>query len=143
VGNITVKPIDQVVAKWKARAGGASQDLVLGIQHPRRPQAETAAAAATTWAAGVQQAISAGTFAKKVLAGHEKYLRNATGKGAARYTDGVAKGVTDFQAGISPVLSVLSGLTLDPRLPRGDPGNVSRRCAPVCAALRAMKVGKS
>lgn len=141
VGNITIKPIDQIVNKWANRAGAAGQDYVIGVQNPRRPQAASAAAAAQTWATGVQQAVTHGTFAKNVVAAADKYMRNATGKGAARYPDGVSKGKPDFQEGITPVIAVLSNLNLSPRLPKGDPGNITNRVAPVCAALRAMKTG--
>jgi hypothetical protein len=142
VGNITIKPVDQIVTKWANRAGGAGQDYVTGVQNPRRPQAETAAAAASTYAAGVQGAITNGTFAKNVLAAKDKYMRNAVNKGAARYPDGIQKGQSDFQTGIQPVLTTLSNLTLSPRLPKGDPANITNRVAPVCAALRKLKTGK-
>jgi len=142
MGNITIKPISQIVTKWQNRAGGAGADYTTGVQNPRRPQAATAAAAQQTWATGVQQAMTNGTFAKNVLAGADKYMRNATGKGAQRYPAGITAGVGDFQNGITPVINTLSNLTLAPRLPKGDPGNITNRVAPVCAALRALKVGK-
>lgn len=141
MGNIAIKPIDQIVKKWNNRAGAAGQDYVLGVQNPRRPQAQTAAAAAETYGVGVQRAITAGTFAKNVLAAADKYMRNAVGKGASRYPDGINKGQADFQTGITPVITTLSNLTLAPRLPKGDPGNITNRVAPVCAALRALKTG--
>jgi hypothetical protein len=143
MGNITIKPIDQIVKKWANRAGAAGADYSTGVQNPRRPQAQTAAAAATTWATGVQQAVANGTFAKNVLAAANKYMTNALGKGAARYPSGITAGTADFSNGITPVINVLSNLTLPPRLPKGDPGNITNRVAPVCAALRMLKTGKA
>jgi hypothetical protein len=143
MGNITIKSIDQIVKKWANRAGAAGADYTTGIQNPRRPQAQTAAAAAQTWATGVQQAVTAGTFAKNVLAAAQKYITNALGKGAQRYPSGISAGTADFQTGIAPVISVLSSITLPPRLPKGDPANVTNRVAPICAALRAMKLASA
>ena len=42
MGNITIKPISQIVTKWQNRAGGAGADYTTGVQNPRRPQAATA-----------------------------------------------------------------------------------------------------
>lgn len=143
MGNITIKPINVIVSKWQNRAGAAGADYTTGVQNPRRPQAATAAAAAQTWATGVQQAVTNGTFAKNVMAAQDKYIRNATGKGAQRYPTGISAGVSDFQNAITPVINTLSNLNLPPRLPKGDPGNIVNRVAPVCAALRALKTGKN
>lgn len=139
--SIQIKSADQIAKKWVTRAGAAGADYVAGIQNPRRPQAQTAAAAAQSWAAGVQQAVQAGTFAKGVLAGADKYLRNATGKGATRYPTGISAASGDFQAGLQPFLDVLSNLNLPPRAPKGDPSNL-QRVAAVDTALRAKKLSK-
>lgn len=141
MATIQIKPIDQIVKKWQTRAGGAGADYVSGVQNPRRPQAQTAAAAAQSWATGVQQAVTNGTYAKNVVAASDKYMRNATGKGAQRYPSGITAAAPDFQTGLTPYLSVLSNLQLPPRLPRGDPGNNARSAA-VAAALRAAKLAK-
>lgn len=141
MATIQIKPIDQIVKKWQMRAGAAGSDYVTGIQNPRRPQASSAAAAAQSWATGVQQAVANGTYAKNVVAASDKYLRNATGKGAQRYPTGITAAAGDFQSGLTPYLTVLSNLQLPPRLPKGDPGNI-QRVAAVGAALRAAKVSK-
>jgi hypothetical protein len=141
MATIQIKPIDQIVKKWQARAGAAGADYVSGIQNPRRPQAASAAAAAQSWATGVQQAVTNGTYAKNVVAASDKYLRNATGKGAQRYPSGITAASGDFQTGLTPFLTVLANVQLPPRLPKGDPGNI-QRVAAVAAALRAAKLSK-
>lgn len=141
MASIQIKSADVIAKKWSNRAGAAGADYVSGIQNPRRPQASTAAAAAQSWAAGVQQAVQNGSFAKGVLAGSDKYLRNAIGKGASRYPTGVSAGVSDFQNGLQPYLDVLSNLNLPPRAPKGDPSNL-QRVAAVDTALRAKKLSK-
>jgi hypothetical protein len=138
---IQIKPIDQIVKKWTTNAGSAGANYVYGIQNPRRPQAATAAAAAQSWATGVQQAVTNGTYAKNVAAASDKYMRNATGKGAQRYPTGITAGSSDFQTGLQPYLTILSNLQLPARLPTGDPGNIQRVSA-VDTALRAAKLAK-
>jgi hypothetical protein len=137
--NIVIKPIDQIVKKWQARASAAGADYSAGVQNPRRPQAASAAAAAPSWAAGVQQAVANNTFAKRVLAAQDKYTRNSAGKGAARYPTGITAAAADMSAGLQPYLDVLANIQLPARLPKGDPGNV-QRVATVDAALRAKKL---
>jgi len=138
---IVIKPMDQIVKKWQTRAGAAGADYATGVQNPRRPQAQSAANAAQSWAAGVQQAMTAGTFAKNVLASSDKYLRNAAGKGAQRYPTGITAATGDFSSGLQPYLDVLANLQLPARLPKGDPAN-NQRSAAVGAALRAKKLSK-
>jgi hypothetical protein len=142
MANIQIKPISTIVSKWQTRAGGAGQDYVNGINNPKRPQAQTAAAAAPQWAAGVSAAVTNGTFARNVLAAAQKYITNATGKGAARYPSGIQAGVNDFQNGITPVINLLSNLQLPPRATKGDPSNISRVSA-VDQALHQWKISQA
>ncbi len=133
---IRLKPIDRIVAKFVSRASGAGADYKEGVQQPRRDQAEAAAAAAQIWADGVQQAITAGRFAKGVrAAGTEKYTRKASTIGAQRYPQGVQAAQADFQAGVTPFLETIAALTLPERFPKGDPRNNARVSA-VTEALR-------
>lgn len=136
---IKTKPSDLVVKKWQTRAGGAGGDYAAGVQNPKRPQAQAAAAAAQTWATGVQQAVTNGTFAKNVLASQDKYTRNATGKGAARYPQGITAAVPDFSNKIDKVLAVLNTVDVPARMPKGDPANWQISMA-VGQALRAAKL---
>jgi len=136
-----VKSADAVAQKWADRAGVAGGDYTNGINNPKQDQAEAAAAAAPAWAQGVQGAIARDGFAKGVQkAGSAKWKRKSATVGAQRFTQGVAAAKPDMAAGIGPVLQVLSGLTLPPRMPKGSPGNINRVTA-VTEALRAMKVG--
>lgn len=136
---IKTKSTDTVVKKWQTRAGGAGSEYATGVQNPKRDQAQAAAASAQTWATGVQQAVTNGTFAKNVLAAKDKYVRNATGKGAARYPQGIVAAVPDFTNKIDKVLSVLNSIDVPARMPKGDPANWQISMA-VGQALRAAKL---
>ena len=72
---------------------------------------------------GVTAAANAGRYKSGVANKGSKYEANAAGKGAARYPQGIAQSGPNWQAGFSPYASVLSGLTLPPRRPKGDPSN--------------------
>ena len=91
--------------------------------------------------AGVQESIARGAFAKGVNAsGGAKYEKNASTVGAQRYPQGVQNGAGEWETKTSPYLQTIAGLTLPPRRPKGDPGNL-QRVAAVTQALRARKVG--
>lgn len=123
---LRVKDIAAAAAKFVARAGVAAGDYTKGIQ-AAPDQAAAAAAAAPAWAAGIQTAITNNSFAKGVTkAGDSKWRTAASTKGAQRYPGGVAAASPAYVAGFQPFLQVLSGLTLPPRFPRGDPRNADR-----------------
>lgn len=123
---LRVKDIAAAAAKFVARAGVAAGDYTKGIQ-AAPDQAAAAAAAAPAWSAGIQTAIQNNSFAKGVTkAGDAKWRTAASTKGAQRYPGGVAAASPAYVAGFQPFLQVLSGLTLPPRFPRGDPRNADR-----------------
>lgn len=137
---MNIKTADVIAKKYATRGGAAGQDYTNGVQNPRQPWAASTVAAATTYAAGVQQSIANGSFVKGVnAAGDAKWSRKATTVGAQRYGPGVQAAQTDYSAGIAPYLQVLSSLTLPPRGPKGDPGNI-QRVATIAQALRSKKI---
>lgn len=137
---IQIKSADVVAKKYAARAGAAGQDYASGVQNPRTDWAQATEAAANTWQAGVQAAAANGSFVKGVAkAGTPKWQRKAAGVGATRYGAGVQAAQNDYQAGVAPYLQVIAGLTLPPRNPKGDPGNL-QRVAVIAAALRQKKL---
>jgi hypothetical protein len=137
---IQIKSADVIAKKFATRAGAASNDYAAGVANPRQDWAGATSAASQTWAGGIQQAISNNSFSKGVnAAGSAKWSRKAAGVGAQRYAPGVQAAQGDYQNGVAPYLQVLAGITLPPRLPKGDPGNVQRVNA-VTTALRAKKL---
>jgi hypothetical protein len=138
---IQTKDISAVAAKWTQRAQAAGTDYSNGVKNPRRDWASNTAAAADSWAQGVQDAVGNGRFARGVnAAGTPKWQAGAVGKGATRYPQGVAAGSPNYSNGFAPYLQVISGLTLTPRGPRGSPGNV-QRVQVIADALHRKKVG--
>lgn len=137
---MNIKGADVIAKKYATRGGAAAQDYSDGVKNPRQPWAASTISAAATYAAGVQQSISNGSFVKGVNnAGDEKWSRKATTVGAQRYGPGVQAAQSDYSKGVAPYLQVLASLTLSPRGPKGDPGNI-QRVNQIAQALRAKKI---
>lgn len=137
---IQIKSADAAAAKYATNGAAAGAAYAAGVASPRQDWQAATAAAAPTYAAGVQAAIGANSFAKGVAtAGTAKWQRKASGVGAQRFPAGVTAAKGDYQNGVAPYLQVISGLTLPPRGPKGDPGNV-QRVAAIAQALRAKKL---
>ena len=137
---VKVKPLDQSAQKYatNAQAGG------------QRYQ-ENAVAAGGTWLSAtvaaqqsLQQAISQAGFVARWArgvqrAGSEKYTNKIATVGMSRYSEGVSNASDEWQSGFEPYASVIAGLTLPQRRPRGDPGNYARGKA-VGDALNARRL---
>lgn len=137
---IQIKPLTTIVTKYVQRASAAGQAYVDGINNPKQDWAQTTAASANSWAAGVQSAITDGRFVSGVNnAGDTKWSTNSINIGAPRYPGGITAGQGNYSKGIQPYLTALSNLTLPPRGPKGDPANLQRVNA-VDTALRNLKL---
>jgi hypothetical protein len=124
---IVTKSISAAAAKWAARAGVAVGDYTNGVANTTKDQAALAAAAAPAWAAGVQAAAANGTFAAGLnRSGTAGWKAGVASKGAQRYAPGVSAATPKYQSRFGPFLTVISGLDLGPRFPRGDPRNQQR-----------------
>lgn len=124
---VKTKPVEIVKKKWEARASIATPDYEFGVKNPRRDWAEAATAAEETWEAAIQEAIRDKRFAGGVKAvGTEKWQKKALEVGKDRYAPGVRAAVDDYSKAMSEVLSVIEGVTLPPKGPRGDPKNYER-----------------
>ena len=122
-----IKSVSESANKWVKRAGAASAEYKLGVQNPRVPWEEATLAAVDAQEAGVTEAITNKSFEKGVRsAGTGKWQRKAVEVGAPRFGPGVAAAKSDYEAGFAPFASVIAGITLPPRGPKGDPRNFER-----------------
>ena len=135
-----IRPVSDIASKWVKRAGAAIEEYASGVANPKKDWKTETMAAEAAYKAGVTAAATAGRFGKGVAsAGTEKWSKGATEKGAARFGPGVAIAESAYNTGFSPYASVIAGLTLPPRGPKGDPRNIER-VRTVAAALRTKKV---
>lgn len=138
---LKVKDAAASAQKFVARAQAAGGDYTKGVTNAGDAWQANSAASKDSYAAGVQAAIGRDAYTKGIQkSGAAKYVSRASGVGSARYPQGVAGAGPNWQSATQPYLDTLSALSLPPKRPRGDPGNIARVAA-VAAALRAKKLG--
>jgi len=138
---VEVKDVGMASRKFVTRGQAAGGDYTEGVRGSGQRWQANASASAENYNAGVQQAITRGSFAKGVNeAGGGKYEQKATTLGAQRFPQGIAQAGPAWAEGTGPYLDTIRGLNLPPRRPRGDPANYLRNQA-IGEALRRRKVG--
>lgn len=136
-----IKPLNQIADKWAKNAAQSSDEYRQGVENPRSDWATETANAKDNWEAGLADAISRDAFSSGVQeAGTAKWKRRTLEVGPARYRQGVGVSKQEFQSGFSRFHSVIAGLTLPPRGPKGSPENLDRVRA-VAEALHNEKIG--
>lgn len=136
-----IKDITTSAQKWSRNAGSAATEFAANAQ-----------GAAAKWGqetqksgANFRQAISAGNIQAKFERGvakaaqSGKFARKLALVGASRYSEGVGAAQQDWASGFEPYQSVLQGVTLPPRAPRGDARNYERVKA-IGQALNAKRI---
>jgi len=122
-----IKDTSAISAKWQRRAATAGVEYEEGVKNPRSPWDTATAGAEKNYVAGVQAAISRGSFGKGVRkTGHAGWQKAATEKGPARYAQGVNLAGDKYQSGFAPFADTIKALNLPPRGPKGDPNNITR-----------------
>lgn len=125
--------------KWATRAANAQGDYSQGVQGAGGRWSSGAAAAKASWQQGVTAAAGRDAYAKGIQrAGQEKYTRNATTKGPARYAEGVGVGQQDYSTAVAPYLQAIAAVDLPPRGPAGSQGNYARVTS-IGTALRKLR----
>lgn len=126
-GAIKVKPVADIAAKWAEVTPGRSAYYAAGASVAGEDWEKGAVNAAAAYKA----AVTAGNIDKLFTggikrAGGDKYERKVKDVGAPRFGQGVAAAQSDYQAGMEPMLTTISALTLPPRQPRGSAANLQR-----------------
>lgn len=123
-----VKPIKdtQVLAKkFGDRAFAAGPEYKAGVLANTNQNA-AAQAAGDRWLAGVNAAGVPKLEKGLRRAGQEKFVRNASTKGAERFPSGAKAAAPDWATGMDPILTALKSLTLTPKGLRRSPQNITR-----------------
>lgn len=136
-----VKAASAVAEKWGRVTPQRATDYQQGVQSPRTPWAQAAAAASDRYKAGVTEAAQKDRYRKGVAAaGDQKWQQKALAKGPSRFAEGVAISAPDYQAAIQPYLDVIKATQLPARFTKGDPRNIER-VRVMAEALRKKKTG--
>ena len=137
---IKVKDPGASATKWTENAGRSAEAFASGAEAGAEDWARNTQAAADTFhqavtAAGIKERFRRGV----ARAGAAKFARKIRDVARDRFAPGVAAATSDYQQGVEPYLSVIAGLTLSTRKPRGDPANY-RRVEEIGRALNAKRL---
>ena len=137
--SIAIKSASEIAAKWQEVTPGRSAQYAEGVKSPLADWETNTKAAAAVYASAVQASISKGRFAKGVTnAGTSAWQKGAVEKGVSRFGQGVSLAGPAYAAGFAPFRDAIASISLPPRRPAGDPGNLDRVRA-VTQALHAKK----
>lgn len=137
-----IKPLNKIADKWSSNASAteARNAYSDGVQSPRRSWQSSAAAADQARRDGLAEADSRNAFVNGVnAAGDQKWKERAVTLGPSRFSQGVQVAKPSYQTGFSKYHSVIAGVTLPPRGPKGSPENINR-VATIANALHSAKV---
>lgn len=127
LGALKVKEASASATKWASNAASAASEYAANAEAAADTWASNTAKAADTYGQAITAAGIKTRFQRGVTkAGSSKYARKIRDVAADRYSPGVSAASSDYQSGVEPYLSTLSGLTLSSRKPRGDPANYNR-----------------
>lgn len=137
---IKVKGIDVSTAKWSDNASRASGEMAINAEAAAEDWARNTAAAAENFgqaisAAGIKNRFRSGV----VKAGAAKFARKVKALAATRFSAGVTEAAPDYKEAAGVYYSLMSGLTLSLRKPKGDPANY-RRVEEIGKALNAKRI---
>lgn len=138
-----IKSLSRIADKWEDNASSSQARAAYldGVRNPRRSWEDSTAAADDARKEGLKAADERDAFRVGVReAGNQKWQDRATKLGPSRFGQGVKEAKDDFQKGFSPFHSVIAGLTLPPRGPKGSPENIER-VKVIAEALHAERVG--
>jgi hypothetical protein len=124
---IKVPSAGEVGNKWKRRVDGAGEDYKKGVEDPSVDWSTPTKAAEPTYKEAVTKAANEGKFGKGVAAaGNEKWKKNTSEKGTARWGPGVSQAQPDYEKGMGKVLAAIGSVSLPARGPAGDERNYER-----------------
>ena len=137
---IKVKDLTLSATKWDDNAARAAEAFAVGAEAAADTWARNSAAAEDNYKMAISAAGIGTRFRRGVQkAGAAKFARKIRDVGRDRFAPGIHAAQEDFKANVEPYFSVIAGLTLDARKPRGDPANY-RRVEQVGKALNAKRL---
>lgn len=125
--SIAIKPIGDIARKFAEVTPLRADEYAAGIQNPGKDWETETKAAEANYKTAVTKAAQEGRFGRGVAnAGTAKWQANALRFGPGRFAEGVREAGPAYQEGFGPFRDTIAGLTLPPRRPTGDPGNIER-----------------
>jgi hypothetical protein len=138
---IPVKDAAAAAKKFVARGMAAGADYAAGVRGSGERWKAGAKAGKDNFVQGIQEAIQRNAYEKGVdQAGANKYEERATTVGANRFPQGIQQSENAWMQNTQPYLTVIAGVNLPPRGPKGSPQNQARSAA-MADAMRRKKIG--
>lgn len=129
--------VDVIAAKWARVTPTRTADYEAGVRTPRRDWARSTLNALPAFKAGMQEALTKGTWEKGVArAGNAAWQGGAIEKGVPRWGPGVQVAEPKYAAAFAPYVAAIKAVTLPPRYARRDPRNLMRVNAVVDALVK-------
>jgi len=101
---------------------------------------------ATAGATNFKTAMTAADIDKRFKGGVRgkaaKFDRKVKDVGVGRFGPGISAAKDDMATGMTPVVSDLKAIDIDPRKPRGDPGNLTGRANKVASELNKKRLAR-
>jgi hypothetical protein len=101
---------------------------------------------ATAASGTFKAAVTAGDIDKRFRGGLKgagaKFDRKVKDVGVGRYGPGITAAKADMESGMTPVVTDLQAIDIDPRKPRGDPGNLSGRSNKVATEMNKKRLAR-
>ena len=124
---VPIKTAAEIAAKWARVTPQRQSDYEAGVAGAGAQWESEAIKAQTNFVS----AITSGNIGKMYTggiknAGAAKYQRKASTLGVQRFGPGVQAAQEDFAKGFEPFATIIAGLTLPPRAPRGSESNNAR-----------------
>lgn len=121
------KSITESTEKWTTRVSQSSNYYLEGTRGKGAEWQAAALEASDNYAAGVQAAIATDRFSRGIQeAGPQAWEAGVAAVGPARWAAGAQAKKDKYQRKMAGVLSVIEGVTLPPRGPKGSPENYMR-----------------
>lgn len=122
-----IMAVDAIAKKWARVTPQRTADYEEGVRNPRKDWARMTGNAQDAWKAGLQQAMTSGSFGKGVArAGTAGWQEGAVAKGIPRWGPGVAIAEERYQTAMGPYVEAIRRVTLPARFARRDPRNLER-----------------
>lgn len=137
---LKVKDLGASVEKYADRAVGAADIFATEAEAAADAWARNAAAADGNFHAAITAPNVQARFKRGVQrAGSAKFARKIRDVAKDRYGPGITAGKEDYKTDVEPYFTIIAGLTLSPRKPRGDAANYTR-VSEVGKALNAKRL---
>ena len=137
-----IKSLDKTTKIWAKRAAASRDEYLDGVQNPRKDWKDETVGATERYKEGLEQSFTNNSFAKGVeAAGSQKWQEKASKLGPGRYSEGVRASEPAYRQGFAPYHSVIAGVNLPPRGPKGSPENIDR-VRVITEALHEEKLSK-